>query len=205
MSVIKIYLVSFVIIILFSGCSHLVFLSYFEQNEQGNWKNLSKQESHVYAYGYNCNTFSIKMRKIDRGTWSLTGPPLIPFLPISYFMRSSSHNLYIDIAVTNITDSIEIKFPEIAIRIDSSDVLEMPADSFLVQNDFKRIEKEGLYHWDFYVGGALNYMYKFKINGYPNKSIDIIFLNKYLGNNVPTINYIRQDNVTYHPWVIPSD
>lgn len=189
--------------VLLMGCSRLIFFNYFNQLRPESWRVLSEKEDPIFAYEYKCEMFSMRMRTIDRGTWSMVGPPLIPILPLGLFSRSDSKTLYFDIEVTNFVDSIKIDFPTLAIIIDSSSKINFPIDSFLVQQDFERIREEGLYHWDFKFG-ALNYMYKFNMDGYADKSIDIVFLKPYLDCNIPTLKYVVQSVTKYQPFIIPS-
>ncbi len=197
------YVLAISILFIISGCSELAFVSTFKQARPVTWKVLTDEEDPVMAYACNCDSFSMKTRLLDRGSWAMMGPPILPIFPIGLFLRSSSHAFHIDIEIKPTGDSFYIACPKIGIKVDAVDTLISPIDSFLVQNQFRRIKQEGLYHWKFPLG-SLNYVYRFKLDHYP-ETFTIIFLEPYLGCQVPSITYVAESAVKYIPLYFPRE
>ena len=197
MKIKKLCILACLISLLATGCSRLYFYNGYKQSRPVSWKILPDEEDRVFAYECDCDSFSLKMRTLDAGSWTMIGPPLVPLLPFGAFSRSHSSAFYFDVEVIPRKDSVLIRFPKLAMRIDSREELVGPADSFLVQRKFDRITEEGLYHWDFRVG-SLNYMYKFNLQQYPD-TFTVVFSNPYLHCEIPPITYVARSQVVYRP------
>lgn len=98
-----------------TGCSSLNFVKYFKQSNPITWNILSNEEDDAYAYECNCDSFSLRIKTLDRGSWALIGPPLIPIIPVDFLSSEPDTSIiffYIEISTP---DSVANEAPEIAL------------------------------------------------------------------------------------------
>jgi hypothetical protein len=114
------------------------------------------------------------------------GPPFVPLFPIVI-----GNSKYIDVFVESKIDSISFKTDtlEFALRSKGSNVLVRPT----------KVRKDGIN-----TPTDLN-RYEFYIGGDSPDTLEVVFLNKYHGCDLPIVTFIATKKTKYEPFVIPLD
>ncbi len=190
-----------------TGCSSLNFVKYFKQSNPITWNILSNEEDDAYAYECNCDSFSLRIKTLDRGSWALIGPPLIPIIPVDFLSSEPDTSIiffYIEISTP---DSVANEAPEIALSTDSGKSWIFPFNvEKLLENLFiqQRGNPPGRIRQSQFPNGHLRTVqYRFRIPEYPPETIQIKFFKPYYGCNIPTILYEQSSETQYRAIYMP--
>ena len=127
---------------------------------------------------------SFLMHFNGRTSFRMVGPPYIPLIPIP---MGSSKRIYVFVSpkydsIYHFPDS-----PEFALRQKGSTVLINPVRTDTSGNRLK----------------PCSYRFLFDIGEYSPDTLEVVFLQKYLGCDLPSVTFIATKKTEYKPFVIP--
>lgn len=157
------------------GCSRIEFYNVYDQCQP-------PYERGVYVG--QCDSGSFELHIANTMSLRMTGPPLIPFFPVH---PDNPKHIYIFVHPRSDTLFQVPDAPEFALRPQSSNVLINP------QRVYQR--------------GEHNYSYGcffFNIGQYSPDTLEVIFLTKYNGCDLPPVTFIASKKTEYEPFEFPG-